>query len=62
LLGATGILTLLLRHSVGFGVVLIVHLAMVAACFLLAPFTKFVHFIYRYLALVKDSIEEAAAP
>jgi citrate/tricarballylate utilization protein len=59
-LAATGILTLLLRHEAGFGIALVIHLAAVALCFLVAPYTKFVHFVYRYLALVKDSLEVMA--
>ena len=42
----------------GFGSLLILHLAMVAALFLTAPYGKFVHALYRSLALVKYHAEE----
>jgi citrate/tricarballylate utilization protein len=57
-LGATGLLTTLLRDTLAFGPVLVVHLITVAACFAAAPYSKFVHFQYRFLALVKDGIEK----
>ena len=34
-----------------------VHLAAVVACFAIAPYTKFMHVVYRFLALVHDSAE-----
>jgi citrate/tricarballylate utilization protein len=37
--------------------VLGVHLAAVAACFAIAPYTKFMHVVYRFLALVHDNAE-----
>lgn len=60
-LAATGVLALAFRHGAGFGIVLVLHLAAVVACFALAPYTRFVHFIYHYLALVKEAIEIRAA-
>jgi citrate/tricarballylate utilization protein len=59
LLAATGLLTLVLRDTAAFGAVLAVHLAIVVACFAIAPYTKFMHVIYRFLALVRDSAESA---
>ena len=56
-LAATGLLTLVLRDTAAFAPVLGVHLAAVAACFAIAPYTKFVHVVYRYLALVHDNAE-----
>ena len=52
LLGAGGLLTLLTRTTPVYGLVLALHLATVFACFVLAPFTKFTHALYRLLALV----------
>ena len=57
LLAVSGLLTLVLRDTAAFGPVLVVHLAAVAACFAIAPYTKFTHAVYRFLALVHDSAE-----
>lgn len=57
LLAVTGMLTLLLRATPVFGIVLLVHLATIVVCFGIAPHTKFVHFVYRFLAIVRDNIE-----
>jgi citrate/tricarballylate utilization protein len=57
LLAATGLLTLALRDTAAFGPVLAVHLAAVVTCFAIAPYTKFMHAVYRFLALVRDSAE-----
>ena len=62
LLAVTGLLTLALRDTVAFGPVLAVHLAAVVGCFAIAPYTKFMHVIYRFLALVHDSAESAGSP
>jgi citrate/tricarballylate utilization protein len=59
LLAVTGLLTLMLRNTPAFGLILIVHLALVVACFAIAPYTKFMHVIYRFLALVHDSADVA---
>ena len=59
-LGVGGLLTLGLRSTPLYGLVLVVHLSTVFACFVLAPFTKFVHGLYRSLSLVRDAHEVAA--
>jgi citrate/tricarballylate utilization protein len=56
-LAATGILVLLARTSAIFPALLIVHLATIVVCFAVFPYTKFMHFTYRFLALVKDNLE-----
>ena len=56
-LAVTGLLTLVLRDTAAFAPVLGVHLAAVAACFAIAPYTKFMHVVYRFLALVHDNAE-----
>ena len=56
-LAVSGLLTLVLRDTAAFGPVLYVHLVAVAACFAIAPYTKFMHVIYRFLALVRDNSE-----
>jgi citrate/tricarballylate utilization protein len=58
-LGVGGLLTLVLRTTSMYGLVLVVHLSTVFACFLLAPFTKFSHSIFRGLSLVRDAHEVA---
>ena len=59
MLGATGLATLIVRATPAFGAVLVIHLAAVAVCFAVAPFTKFSHALYRILALLQDSLEQA---
>ena len=56
-LALSGLLTLFLRHTPAFGVVYLVHLAAVALSFGAAPYSKFVHLLYRFLALVRDNLE-----
>jgi len=54
----TGLLTLVVRSTRAMGSLLTVHLGCVAALFLTMPYGKFVHFLYRYLALVKNRLEQ----
>ena len=56
-LAVSGLLTLVVRDTAAFGPVLYVHLVAVAACFAIAPYTKFMHVIYRFLALVQHNSE-----
>jgi citrate/tricarballylate utilization protein len=60
-LAGTGILVLLARDSVVFPALLIVHLATIVVCFGIFPYTKFMHFTYRFLALVRDNLEQVSA-
>jgi citrate/tricarballylate utilization protein len=60
LTGLTGMLTLILRSTSAMGTILVIHLGMVAALFITAPYGKFVHFVYRFLALVRYQIEVQA--
>lgn len=55
----TGLATLALRGTALLGPVLIVHLGVLAALYVLAPYSKFVHFVYRALALARNRGEEA---
>jgi citrate/tricarballylate utilization protein len=40
------------------GSLLVLHLAMIAALFITAPYGKFIHFLYRSLALVRYYAEQ----
>jgi citrate/tricarballylate utilization protein len=53
----TGMLLLVLRETPLMGPLLVVHLATVLALFVSAPYGKFAHFLYRYVALVKNRAE-----
>jgi citrate/tricarballylate utilization protein len=68
LTGLTGLLLLLLRATPVMNVVLAIHLGFVVAFFLAMPYSKFVHGLYRFAALVRYAKErramlgEASAP
>ena len=65
LTSVTGLLLLVLRATPAMGLLLAVHLGVVFALFLTMPYGKFVHGLYRYLALVRYARErrdEFAAP
>ncbi|HKF78517.1 MAG TPA: tricarballylate utilization protein TcuB, partial [Candidatus Dormibacteraeota bacterium] len=62
LVSVSGMLTLVLRSTAAAGALLVVHLGLVAALFLTMPYGKFVHFAYRYAALVRDRVEIRQAP
>jgi citrate/tricarballylate utilization protein len=55
----SGLLVLLTRSTVAFGPILVVHLAAVIVAFGIMPYTKFVHWMYRLLAIYKDNLERA---
>jgi len=57
-LAVSGLLTLGVRDTAAFKPVLFVHLVAVAACFAIAPYTKFTHVVYRFLALVRHNSEQ----
>ena len=54
----TGMLTLIFRATTAMGSMLILHLALIAALFVTAPYGKFVHFVYRSLALIRYEVEQ----
>lgn len=62
LVSISGLLTLALRETWMMGSMLTIHLALIAALFITAPYGKFVHFVYRYLALVRHRAEESEPP
>jgi citrate/tricarballylate utilization protein len=60
-LGLTGLATLLTRTTPAFSIVFLCHLAAVVLAFAAAPYSKFMHIVYRLLALVRDNMERDAA-
>jgi citrate/tricarballylate utilization protein len=54
----TGMSTLLLRDTGFMGTLFVVHLGFVLALFLTAPYGKFIHFAYTYVALILNKVEE----
>jgi citrate/tricarballylate utilization protein len=54
----TGMLTLIFRDTAAMGSILVLHLACIAGLFFSAPYGKFVHAIYRTLALIRYEIEQ----
>ncbi|MGH6968222.1 MAG: tricarballylate utilization 4Fe-4S protein TcuB [Stellaceae bacterium] len=61
LVAATGLLLLALRAGPAMGILLAVHLGLVLALFLVLPYGKFVHGVYRLGALVHYAAETATA-
>ena len=57
LLAFTGMLTLLLRATPAYGLVLVAHLATIVVCFAVVPYTRFMHAVFRFLAILADNIE-----
>lgn len=53
----TGLLLLILRGTAAMGLLLAIHLGVVFALFLSMPYGKFMHGLYRFLALVKYAAE-----
>ncbi|MBO0764895.1 MAG: tricarballylate utilization 4Fe-4S protein TcuB [Hyphomicrobiaceae bacterium] len=60
LTGLTGLALLVLRETAGMGLLLALHLGVVLALFLTLPYGKFVHGLYRLLALVRYAREKRA--
>jgi citrate/tricarballylate utilization protein len=58
LVAITGIFLLVLRDSNLMASLLAVHLGSVLGLFLTAPYGKFVHFVYRSMALLQNQLEE----
>jgi citrate/tricarballylate utilization protein len=58
----TGVLTLVLRATPAMGIVLLIHLAALSVLFITLPYSKFVHWVYRYIALVHSHTERPQSP
>ncbi len=58
LLALSGMATLLSRESLVFGLVFLIHLSTIILTFTFAPYSKFVHFIFRFLAILRDNFEK----
>jgi citrate/tricarballylate utilization protein len=61
LAAVTGMLTLVLRGTAAMGTALTIHLGLVAALYITAPYGKFVHAVYRYVALLRNHVEQRQA-
>lgn len=59
-LALSGLAVLLTRDTAAYGIVLLVHLAALVEAFAMAPYSKFVHVVFRFSALVRDNLERAA--
>jgi citrate/tricarballylate utilization protein len=57
LTGLTGLVLLVLRETAAMGPLLALHLGLVFALFITLPYGKFVHGLYRYIALVRYARE-----
>ncbi|MCY4369523.1 MAG: tricarballylate utilization 4Fe-4S protein TcuB [bacterium] len=58
LINGSGLALLAARTTTAMGLLLLVHLALVAAFFVSLPYGKFVHATYRTSALIQDSLED----
>ncbi|MEC1716071.1 tricarballylate utilization 4Fe-4S protein TcuB [Schinkia azotoformans] len=61
IVAVTGMVLLAVRETGAMQMLLAIHLGSVAALFFTAPYSKFSHFVYRYLALVNFAQEERVA-
>jgi len=55
----SGLLTLAFRATRAMGLILTIHLGLIAALFITMPYGKFVHSIYRSLAILKHRMEQS---
>ncbi|GAN75054.1 hypothetical protein Apmu_0263_01 [Acidiphilium multivorum AIU301] len=55
----TGLVLLAMRTTAAMGVLLALHLGIILALFLLLPYSKFVHGLYRSLALLRAAADRS---
>jgi citrate/tricarballylate utilization protein len=60
-LALSGLTVLLTRDTAAFGLALLIHLAALVEAFAMAPYSKFMHVVFRFCALIRDELERAAA-
>jgi citrate/tricarballylate utilization protein len=58
-LAASGLAVLAARDTAAYGLILLIHLAAVVEAFAMTPYSKFVHVVFRFAALVRDNLERA---
>jgi citrate/tricarballylate utilization protein len=61
LIGSTGLLLLVVRHTGAMGTMLALHFGLVLALFVVLPYSKMVHGIYRSIALLRNAREKRPA-
>ena len=61
LTSVTGLALLVFRETAAMGILLVIHLGVVAGLFITLPYGKFAHVVYRYAALVRYAIEQRRA-
>lgn len=60
LIGSTGLLLLAVRHTGAMGFMLALHFGLVLALFVVLPYSKMVHGVYRGIALLRNARERRA--
>ena len=58
-LALSGLATFLVRDTPAFDLVFLVHMGAVLVTFAAAPYSKFSHGLYRFLAIVRDNVERS---
>jgi citrate/tricarballylate utilization protein len=62
MIAATGLVLLAVRATGAMGLALVVHLGFVLAFFLMLPYSKMVHGVYRSAALLRRAMERNMKP